>query len=75
MRETATSRDVRAGCFVCGGHDAKWFGANAQGVAARHHDATGHVTWCDVVLSITYGADQPDGAQIDIEDAIQEAAE
>jgi hypothetical protein len=32
-----------------------WNGKNAQGVAARHHDATGHQTWCDVYMSITYG--------------------
>ena len=55
MRETWTGRTVIAGCFQCGGSHAKWQGPNAQGVAARHHDATGHTTWADVTLSITYG--------------------
>lgn len=56
MRETWISRDVRAGCFVC--HEdgrAHWTGKNAQGVTARHHDATGHATWVDVGMSIRYG--------------------
>jgi len=34
-----------------------WHGPNAQGVAARHHDATGHTTWADVTLMIRYGDD------------------
>jgi hypothetical protein len=55
MRPTRTSRDVMGGCFVCYGNDAKWFGGNAQGVAARHHDATGHETWADVQMSVRYG--------------------
>jgi hypothetical protein len=46
---------VKAGCFVCHGSQAHWFGGNAQGVAARHHDATGHRTWADVSMSVTYG--------------------
>lgn len=54
-RKTFVSRNVFAGCFECGGRDAKWFGPNAQGVAARHHDATGHTTWAEVALSIRYG--------------------
>jgi hypothetical protein len=58
-RKTRTSRDVTAGCFVCGGDDAMWTGPNAQGVAARHHDATGHETWVDVYMSIRYG-DSPE---------------
>lgn len=44
-----------AGCYVCGGGDIQWEGGNAQGVAARHHDATGHQTWVGVVWSIVYG--------------------
>lgn len=51
----SVARDATAGCFVCNGNDYKWHGPNAQGVAARHHDATGHATWVDVVLSIIYG--------------------
>lgn len=45
-----------AGCFVCFGSDAKWFGPQAQGTAARHHDATGHETWADVAMSVRYGS-------------------
>ena len=74
MRDTFTGRDVKAGCFVCSGMDAKWTGPNAQGVAARHHDATGHATWCDVYMTIRYGRDEADAAQTDIEDAIGAAA-
>lgn len=70
MRETYIARHVFAGCFVCGGSKAKWTGANSQGVAARHHDTTGHATWCDVAMTITYGREQADGRQIDIEEAI-----
>lgn len=72
-RATATTRTLQAGCFVC--HtSAHWTGANAQAVAARHHDRTGHATWCDVVLSIRYGQHAPDPDQIDIEDAIASAS-
>lgn len=73
-RSTFTHRDVRAGCFVCHGGDAHWFGAQVQGTAARHHDATGHPTWCDVVLSVRYGQDEPDPGQLHIEDAIASAS-
>ncbi len=54
-RETWVGRDVLAGCYQCNGVDLLWHGPNAQGVAARHHDATGHTTWVDVYMSITYG--------------------
>ena len=53
-RQTFTSRDVNAGCFQCSGTEPRWRGGNAQGVAARHADATGHETWVDVYLSIKY---------------------
>ncbi|MBB3691489.1 hypothetical protein [Sphingomonas sp. BK580] len=43
-------------------------------MAARHHDATGHATWCDVDMSIRYGREETDAAQTDIEDAIGAAA-
>lgn len=76
MRETFTSRDVRAGCFICHGSDAAWFGGQAQGTAARHHDATGHPTWSDVVLSIHYGRREEvtDRRQLDIETVIAAGA-
>ncbi|MEP9401893.1 hypothetical protein [Sphingomonas sp. VNH70] len=70
MRPTYLSRDVRAGCFVCHGTDAHWIGPNAQGVAARHYDATKHATWCDVYMGIRYGEQAADPRQTDIEDAI-----
>lgn len=75
-RETLTSRNVRAGCFTCYGSDARWFGGQAQGTAARHHDATKHPTWSDVVLSIQYGRreDAADRRQLDIETAIAAGA-
>jgi hypothetical protein len=49
-------RDVIAGCEVCGGGKPMWTGGNAQGVAARHFDATGHETWVEVGMHITYHA-------------------
>lgn len=53
MRSYSVKRDVFAGCVTCkGSTDYIWHGGNAQGVAARHADATGHETWCDVNMSI-----------------------
>jgi hypothetical protein len=69
-RRTATSRELSAGCFVCHGDQPRWFSANAQALAAQHHDRTGHATWCEVHLSICYGRDAADERQVDIEDAI-----
>lgn len=51
VRHTYVSRDVTAGCHDCG---ASWSGPAAQGTAARHHDAKGHETWADVVMSVRY---------------------
>ena len=73
-RPTSTNRDVNAGCFVCSGVEPRWFGGQAQGTAARHHDATGHATWCDVHMSVRYGREPADDRQIDIEDAIGASA-
>lgn len=36
-----------------------WRGGNAQGVAARHHDASGHPTWVEVDMKILYGRGDP----------------
>ena len=69
-RRYAINREVIAGCHVCHGDVAKWFGGNAQGVAAYHHDATNHATWCDVAMTIRYGDAPVDDRQIDIEDSI-----
>lgn len=51
-RPTHTERDVTAGCRTC---QDRWAGKNAQAVAARHYDATGHETWVEVVMLIRYG--------------------
>lgn len=69
-RRTSTTRVLRAGCFVCDGDVARWTSANAQALAAQHHDRTGHATWCDIAASIQYGRAAPDDRQHDIEDAI-----
>ena len=69
-RPTARSRDTLAGCFICHGDAPFWTSANAQALAARHHDRTGHQTWCRIAMSVTYGMDGGDDRQIDIEDAI-----
>jgi len=61
MRRYSYSRDVIAGCFECWGSDGHWTSKNAQALAARHHDATGHETWCDVNMSIRYGAPRDSG--------------
>jgi hypothetical protein len=70
MRKTGVKRECMAGCFVCSGDRAMWTAPNAQGLAARHHDATCHETWCTVTLSIRYGdppstEDGNDGEQLD----------
>jgi hypothetical protein len=54
-RPTYTRHDVRAGCHECHGGEAHWYDKNAQGVAARHHDAIGHRTWVEVSLAVHYG--------------------
>ncbi len=56
MREGWTGQvSIMAGCFNCHGDKSVWEGKNALGVAARHHDATGHATWCERVLVTRYG--------------------
>lgn len=63
MRKYRYSRVVTAGCFQCWGVEGHWFGNNAQGVAVRHHDATGHRTWVEVGMSIVYG-EQREGEKL-----------
>jgi len=46
-----------AGCFVCNGSVAIWTAKNAMALAARHHDATGHMTWADQSLTVRYGTE------------------
>lgn len=72
MRKTSTSRSVMAGCFECWGSEAHWFGQNAQGVAARHHDATGHATWADIAMSVFYGEDKEGASAGTTEDREEE---
>jgi len=56
MREThAGIVQCMAGCRQCDGDEPRWDGKNAMAVAARHHDATGHTTWVQQVLSVRYG--------------------
>jgi hypothetical protein len=54
-RPTRVSRDVKAGCETCWPGTAKWFGGQAQGTAAQHFDKTGHATWCEVYMHVSYG--------------------
>lgn len=54
-RARSISITLRAGCTACHGGKAYWLGRNAQAVAARHHDKTGHPTWVDTAARITYG--------------------
>jgi hypothetical protein len=56
-RVTFTGVDCQGGCVACVGLRSKplWISRNAMALAARHHDATGHQTWCEQVLSVTYG--------------------
>ncbi|MGW8136884.1 hypothetical protein ACWGNZ_14890 [Sphingomonas zeae] len=72
-RPTVSTQTATAGCITCHGQGTGWTGANALALAARHHDATGHPTWCDTHLSVRYGTTAHDDRQTDIEDAIREA--
>lgn len=55
IRKTSTSRSLFGGCYQCYGDKPQWFGPNTQGVAARHHDATGHTTWVEIAMTVRYG--------------------
>lgn len=52
-RLTTCLSDVSAGCFEC--PDKIWITSAAQAMAARHHDHTGHATWCLINRTIRYG--------------------
>lgn len=43
----------------CQGCQFEQFGRNALGLAAQHHDRTGHVVRVETSLAIYYGEDQP----------------
>ena len=45
------------GCYQCHGNGPGWFAKNVVGVAARHHDATGHTTWTEVAIRTRFGPD------------------
>lgn len=51
MRFHKGFRDVRAWCETCG---TSWSEKNAQGVAARHTDSTGHTTNVEIEQHVTY---------------------
>ena len=59
MRKTLVGRTMQGGCYTCHGGDAVWFQNNAQGLAAQHHDKTGHPTWVDIVTVVRYGDIDP----------------
>jgi hypothetical protein len=69
-----TERIYAAGCVVCWGDKVHWTTANAQALAVKHHDRTGHETWCNINARTRYGRSAPDDRQIDIEDAIASAS-
>lgn len=61
MRRTRVGRNFRAGCYDC---DASWDGKNAQGVAARHHDKTGHYAWVEIETIVLYGGRASEDAEV-----------
>jgi len=74
VRQKSERRDLLAGCLVCSGRTPRWTKANAQALAAQHHDRTGHATWVTIATEIQYGNTAPDPRQTDIEDAIASAS-
>ena len=74
VRQKTERRDLLAGCYVCDGTTARWTAANAQALAAQHHDRTNHATWVKYDGEIQYGRRAADPRQIDIEDAIASAS-
>lgn len=58
-RVAETTRLVKAGCRDCHGGRPHWLGRNALALAARHHDQTGHQTWCEQQLRTVYGTTGP----------------
>lgn len=58
-RITATTRVIRAGCLTCNpGGAERWHSVDSTGAmsaAARHNDASGHVTWAKMVMEVRYG--------------------
>ena len=73
-RVKTVDREIVAGCHVCHGPDGNWFGANAQALAALHHDRFEHATWVTVIMQVQYGRRAPAPGQLDIETAIAAVA-
>jgi hypothetical protein len=42
------------GCWTCGGTEAVWQARNAMACAANHARHTGHHTWAEQVVSVSY---------------------
>ena len=51
------AKDIRAYCETC---DIDWTAKNAQGVAARHTQTTGHSTRVDIDLDWRYTMEEAD---------------
>lgn len=58
MRRTSTWWEYEAFCWNCAFHA---HGKNALGLAAQHHDRTGHYITIDASGSIAYGESPEDG--------------
>ena len=64
MRPTRTGiLECVGGCYQCHGYEAHWSSKNSMAVAARHHDATGHTTWVNQTLGVTYGSRDAETAE------------
>ena len=50
------SVSMRGACYVCHGTEPHWQAKNTVGVAAKHNQTTGHETWVDIEISVTYPA-------------------
>ena len=55
MERKSGVTDALGGCFDCNGTEALWFNhKNALACAAAHAKRTGHSTWADQTISVTY---------------------
>lgn len=69
-RTASSFRDVRARCTVCHADTPgwPWMRKNAQGVAARHTDATGHKTYVEVSMGLYYELVGGDAGSVHVEE-------
>jgi cytochrome c553 len=66
-RQQASTRTVAGGCHTCHGVDTPaWQAGNAQALATRHHDATGHPTWAAQTITTQYGSLDPPANQLEL---------